>query len=154
MYPFFLVPVFVIYGTDGFQAQLQLFQPSDVWLLTAGELLLILVGLSLLTALLHGAAAMVLGERLKSNMTPMAVMVGFLLFSLLFNVPEQYRILSQIWDYLPANLLAYWGAFNDCLVFIAGHYLCEWQVAPVAYFAAIAGLIWTCCHFYRKYQAE
>ena len=119
MYPFFLVPVFVIYGTDGFQAQLQLFQPNDVWLLTAGELLLILIGLSLVTALFHSAAAMVLGERLKSNMTPMAVMVGFLLFSLLFNIPEQYRILSQIWDYVPRT---FW--------LIGGLSVTAWYLSP------------------------
>ena len=154
MYPFFLIPVFAFYGTGGFQAQLQLFQPNDVWLLTAGEMFLILTGLSLVTALLHGAVAMVLGERLKSNMIPMAVMVGFLLFSALFNVPEQYRILSQIWDYVPANLLAHWGAFSDSLVPIAGHYLREWQAAPVVYLAAAAALVGVCRRVYGRYQAE
>lgn len=146
------VPTFCIYGVEGFGASIQLQDTNASWLLTIGQVVLILFGICLVLSLFHGMCAMLLGDLARNSLIPMAVMTGFLLFSALFNVPQQYRILSQIWDCIPANLQAYWGAFGNYMIPVAGHYLKTWQAVPVIYLMVTIVLFVIGRRIYCRYQ--
>lgn len=90
------VPSFLIYGTEGFQAQIQVSLPGCSWDLTMGQAVLILTGISLAAAVLLSCAALLLAEIFKSSIPAAGILIGLLLISSFLNIPEQFRLLSQI----------------------------------------------------------
>lgn len=92
------VPSFLIYGTEGFQAQIQVSLPGCSWDLTMGQAVLILTGISLAAAVLLSCAALLLAEIFKSSIPAAGILIGLLLISSFLNIPEQFRLLSQIWS--------------------------------------------------------
>lgn len=146
------ITTFIIYGADGFNAQMQLLRVVDSWPLTAGQAVIILILLSVAAALLNCVIAMALAEYLRSSVATMAVMIGGMLFSQIFNVPDYYRVPSQLWDFIPANMVSTWGAFRDRLIPFFGTYLTQWQIAPIVYILVSAIILWACYQKYRRYQ--
>lgn len=102
------LPSLIVEGTEGFGAPIQLTQPDVSFALTVGQVFLMMFGMCVLAGVLHGAVAMFLSEKLKNPAAPMAIIVGFLIVTFFVNVPEQYRVLSQLWDYVPQNVTS-WG---------------------------------------------
>ncbi len=148
------IPTFIIFGTDGFTVPAQMINALFSWRITAGEVFLILGGLCILAAMLHCAAAMLLAEWSKSNVAPMAVMVGFMLASMLINIPDQYRILAQAWDCIPGNVISASGPFGVRLFHLFGRYLTTWQAVPFIWLAFIAAMLALGYKLYRNYQVS
>lgn len=146
------IPTFFIYGTEGFAAQIQLVVTESSWPISIGELVLILAALILTATLPQSAMAMFLAERLRSSAAAMAIMLGVMLLAVMISIPPQIRVLAQIWDYVPTNIVKMWGDCNNWLVSVFGNYFTQWQMAPVIYLiisvaAALGGY-----HAYRNYQ--
>lgn len=148
------VPSFLIYGMEGFQAQIQIALPGSSWDLTMGQAVLILTGISLAAAVLLSCAALLLAEIFKSSIPAAGILIGLLLISSFLNIPEQFRLLSQIWSYCPAKLISVTGSLLEPrLVPFFGTYLASWQFGPFLYlllsiFFALGGY-----HIYRRWQA-
>lgn len=148
------VPSFLIYGMEGFQAQIQAALPGSTWDLTMGQSVLILTGISLAAAVLLSCAALLLAEIFKSSIPAAGILIGLLLISSFLNIPEQFRLLSQIWSYCPAKLISVTGSLLEPrLVPFFGTYLASWQFGPFLYlllsvFFALGGY-----HIYRRWQA-
>lgn len=123
----------MIYGTDGFTAQIQNLSPLLPWNLTAGEAVLIEIMLSLASAVLFSGVAVFLGEKLKNGVAAMSILTAAMIAIMVFNIPEQYRVLGQIWDWLPGSISAVWNAFDTRLVKIFGTYFTAWETTPVIY---------------------
>ncbi|HIZ21986.1 MAG TPA: ABC transporter permease [Candidatus Blautia faecigallinarum] len=130
-----ILPTLLIYGGDGFFSQIQTLNPLYPWNLTAGQAVLILIGITLASSLLYCGAVCVLGEKCKSSIPAIAVALGFILAGMLFNIPDTYPLASQIWDCIPINMAAVWGAFSDNLIPLFGRYFTQWQIAPAVYIA-------------------
>lgn len=146
------IPLFYIYGMEGFTAQIQLVYPQCPYPFTLGQVLVCMIGLSLLIAVLQAVAALFLTERLRSGVGAMAVMMGVLLLTLLIGMPEQHRILAQIWNCIPSNITS-GRAFLDCrLVPAFGTYFMQWQAAAGAYVVLIILGCWGTYRTYHKYQ--
>lgn len=149
---FLLIPVFGLYGADGFGAQIQLHMVKASWNLSMGQAMLIIIGLSAAAVLFECTICIFLAEYSGSSVTTMAIMVAGMFLALLIHIPEQYRTLSQIWDCNPISITAVWGAFSTRMVHLFGRYWTAWQVVPAAYlmigilFLQIAG------YRYRNYQ--
>lgn len=81
------------------------------------------------------------------------VLSDFLLLSMLANVPEEYRVLAQLWDSIPVNFISIGGAFENYLYPFFGTYLTAWQVIPWVYLllAVVAGGL--CFQRYQSFQA-
>ena len=148
------IPTFLINGLEGFDAPIQSFAPLESWAMTAGERLLIMMAMGLLAAILHSAAGMLMSEKARGNVAPMAVMVGFMLVSLFATVPDQYRALAQAWDLVPGNVLSATGPFGVRLFQIFGRYLAAWQVVPFVYLAVAAACIVLGGRLYKNYQVS
>ena len=73
----------------------------------------------------------------------MSVLVGILLAGILFNIPDEYPLAAQIWDCLPVNMAAIWGAFSENLISLFGRYFTSWQIVPVIYvfLAVLLGIL-------------
>lgn len=129
-----LLSSFTIYGKEGFDAAIQLYVGSCSDNLTVGQILLIMIGLLLLSSILTTVFVMVLSEITHSNIGAMAVSIILLFAARLISVPIECRMLSQIWNYLPINLLKLDAGFLDLrLVPLFGRYFTSYQFAPVLY---------------------
>ena len=69
-------------------------------------------------------------------------------------IRDRYRVVAQLWDYLPSNFIAVWGIFSDWTIPIAGHYLTDWQAVPVLYLGLILLLAFLGQYGYRRYQVQ
>lgn len=147
-----IIPSFLIYGTQGFHGQIQLVLPTVSWNLTVGEMVCILIGLGMTMSILVCAAAMFLAEKFRSSVAVIAILLGFVIFSMVFHVPEQYRILEYIWSYMPTSLSSVWEVFGTKLISVFGGYFTIWQSAPVFYLILTVILTVGGYFVYSRYQ--
>ena len=122
-----------LYGSGGFQAAFQLIYAKNSDPITCGQAVLIAYGNMMFAAILTSVFVMVLSELLHSNIATLAVSTGLLIIAMIVNVPDNYRILAQIWDWLPWSFIAPWNVFGQYTVPIFGHYLSPWQAVPMIY---------------------
>lgn len=147
---------FIIYGTEGYHALIQVAIPYTCWYsgdLTVGKIVWIIVGLLIIIAVLNGIFAMVISELLHNNIATMAIMIGGIFLARSVMVPYSSRILSQLWNYLPINLLKIdQGMLDERLVSILGFNFTTWQFAPILYVIFIVALILIGKRVYCHYQ--
>lgn len=128
----FVTLTFSIYGADGFSAPVQLMYLTS-HAMTMGELAFLMYGLLMVAAVLYSIMVMVMSEISKSNVTTIGFMMIFLIISLFGNVPEQYRVMGQLFDMLPMMLVTTWGILDMRLTPVPGGYLTLWQTALILY---------------------
>lgn len=146
--------VFSVYGTDGFHAAFQFLYESSSAPLTCGPAMLIAYGILIITAVLIGILVMILSELLHSSIAALAISTGVLILSMMVNIPEHYRVLAQIWDWLPCTFLTPWNIFDQYLLPVEGHYFTSWQAVPVLYLMAGAFVATIGKPIYQKYQVS
>lgn len=145
-----------VFGPEGFSGMIQLFAPTYSLPLTLGQMFLVMMGLFLLITVFWGVLAMVLSEAVHSQVGAMAGVIILTVLQRLLPVPLSLRGISQLWNYLPANLLSLerCGVFDPRLVSLPGVRLTIWQLAPVAYVAAILLLGLAGRRVYCRYQVQ
>ena len=141
-----------IYGTDGFDAMFQLIFAEYSYPLTVCQAVLILYGCVIVTSVIFSTFVMLLSEILHSNIATLAVTFGMLILSMICSIPSQYRVLAQIWDWLPSGFLTPWNIFDIRLVSAFGHYLTAWQAVPVIYIFASMVIAAVGKPIYRHFQ--
>lgn len=133
---FTFIMTICLHGTDGFHAVFQLIYARNSDPITCGQAILIAYGTMIVTAIITSIFVMVLSELLHSNIATLAISTGLLIMAMFVVVPEQYRILAQIWDWLPWCFLAPWNVFGKYTISIFGHYFTSWQAVPMIYLIA------------------
>lgn len=150
----FVIPLvlsFAFFGTDGFDAAIQLLVPECSLSLSIGTAFLITLGVALVIGVLYSVFSLFLSVVFKARAVVIAVMV-LQLFSSMVNFPPEFRGLSDAWNYLPGTFLGGW-MFTECrLVPILGHYLTAYQAAPILYLIAGILLIVFARRAYRNWQ--
>ena len=129
---------FSIYGSNGFDMPIQLFYTSYAGNLTIGQTCVIAYGCLIITAVLMSVMVMFLSELLRSGIGALSVTTAMLLASALIQIPPQYRLLGQLWDYLPTSFLAMWNVFDCRLIQLCGKLFTSYEIVPVIYLAAAA----------------
>ena len=104
-----------IYGTDGYNAALQIEFMTYSYPLTIGQACLILYGILIVTSVLFGLFVMVMSEFFHSGTVAMAISTVLIIAGQMIEIPEQFRIVSQIWDSLPMKFLSIWDVYKDLL---------------------------------------
>lgn len=145
------------YGSEGFEAALQLIM--GVWwypyALSAGEVTLIAIGLLLLSSVMVSIFTMLLAEVLRTSVGAMAIVTGGLFMARMVSIPPTWGILSQLWNYLPINMLKVDEGFTDLrLVHLFGAKLTTWQLAPILYLILIVVMVWGGSKVYKNYQVS
>lgn len=124
------VVIFSIWGVDGGNGAIQMFIPFCSESLSMGEAVLICLWVLCTGMVLSVVFTMVLSEKCKSGVGTMAIVVGILILSGFLHIPEQYRIISQLWNMIPSNMTTVWNIFDVRLVNIFGNYYTMWQIVP------------------------
>ena len=148
------VPSICLYGAEGFQAAFQFIYNPGSDPISCGQAVLIAYGNMAAAAVITSVLVMVLSELLRSNIATLAISVGLLIAPLLLNIPEQYRILAQIWNWLPWSFLALWNVFGRYTLSIFGHYLTPWQAVPLIYLAAGMAIAAVGKPIYQRFQVS
>ena len=140
----------VLYGYgENWDAPLQIYLPSSPFALTMGETIVILMVLLLLSAALHSILTLVLSGLTRSGVATISLMVVYILGTMVINVPERLRFLSQCLYLMPAKLIRASALCDTRLVGGAGHYLTCWQTGMLLYpllalgLALLGGLIYS-----------
>lgn len=140
------------YGGAGFGAAIQFVYPNYSAPLSVGEAVLIGYGLLLVAAILTGVFTMVLSEILGNGMGTLAAVSGIIILTMFVDIPDRYRVLAQLWNYLPSEFISIWGIFDRRLVPFAGTYLTSMQFVPILYIVIGGVLSVTGFKIYKKYQ--
>ena len=144
-----------VYGAEGFSAAIQLIAGWYSYPLTVGTTFLVMLGISLLAAILTSIFIMAVSERFCSSTVAMAAVIAVTGGARLVVIPREFRILSQIWNYFPINLLKVDQGFLDVrLVSVFGVKLTSWQFAPVLYLLLGVLFVLLGKRFYCRYQVQ
>ena len=154
---------FFVHGAGGAQMPIQLLELEsdqrgigDVHLsyscrdMTAGQAVLVTVGMSLLIALFAGALSMLLSKMLRRGVPALALPLGLLLLSMIFEPPFYYydRVRAQIWSYMPIQRLYQTFLADERLVSLGGVQLDCIPVSVLLYggltAVALVTCIWLC----------
>lgn len=147
------VPQFIIFGVDGLHAPIQLLIPTSMVQMTFGEAILYSYILAIIASLLYSSIILCCSELFRnSTVAVVAVVVVLVLVPMIVIVPYEYRILSQIMDLNPINVVAIWSATDYRLVPVPGGYLTVHQVAPILYVILSIVFILIGRRAYLKYQ--
>ena len=129
-----------IYGSEGFDTAIQIFYSGYAGNITIGQACLIAYGCLLVTAFLISIFVMFLSELFHSSIAAIAITAAMILAGALVQPPAEYRILGQIWDYLPTCFLAMWNTFDIRLVSLFGTHFTSYQIVPLIY-VVVASLL-------------
>lgn len=143
-----------VYGGDGFSSAIQLIYPDCSAALNVGGVVLISYGLVLAASILTGIFTMVLSEILGSGIGTLAVIGGITILSMFINIPVQYRVLAQIWAYLPCVLVYTQNILDYRLIPFFGTYLTNIQFVPILYIVTGGLLSATGLKIYQRCQVR
>jgi ABC-type transport system involved in multi-copper enzyme maturation permease subunit len=143
-----------IYGAEGYDAPIQLFYSTYAGNLTLGQACLIAYGCLMVTAMLTSVLVMFLSELLHSGIAALSVTTAMIVASALVQVPPQYRLLGQLWDYLPTSFLAMWNVFDHRLISLLGIHFTSYEIVPLIYI--VLGIILSLLgnRLYIRYQVS
>lgn len=127
------VVAFLLYGAEGFGADFQLIHAGSSLSISVGEAAMIAYLMVLFAGVFMGALVMMLSELFHSSVGALAIAMGIILLPMFFAVPGEYRLLAQLWSWLPSNFVASWNIFSLYTVVIFGKGLQTWQIVPVFY---------------------
>lgn len=145
---------FFLYGAEGFTASFQLLYPSYSYPLSVGGAILLSYGMIVFAGVITGVFVMMLSELLRSNIGTLSTVVGMILLTLFFNVPDHYRVLSQLWSYWPSVFVTVWSMFGRRTVPMFGTYLTAWQACPILYILCGALIAFVGRSVYVRYQVQ
>lgn len=143
-----------VFGAAGFQTVLQISYSDYSYPLTIGQACLIAYGVLILTSIVEAVFVMVLSEILHNNLATLAVSSALIVAGMMINIPEQYRVVSQIWNSLPITYLNLWNMFDVRLVPIFGHCFVSWQIIPIIYIICSIGMAVLGKKVYQGYQVS
>lgn len=147
-----LMTAFGCYGSDGADVIVQIDIPIYSGILRAGTVIVIIYALLCLAMLLTGVFVMMLSETLNNGAAPLVIVSAAMIASIVTGGAGNYRILSQMYSYLPFNTLNGRCMFMPWLIPFFGSYLELWQSAPLFWLAAAGVFLLIGRRFYQRYQ--
>lgn len=151
---FLFLSTLCLYGLEGSQAPYQFLDALSSDPLSCVQALLIAYGILLLASVVTGVFVMVLSELLQSGIATLAISTGLLILSMIVSMPKQYRVLAQIWNWLPWSFLSPFNVFGNYTFSVFGHYFTPWQAVPVLYLAAGALIVFLGKPVYQRFQVS
>ena len=149
------VPCFITFGADGWHMSIQLIVPTSMVQMTFGEMILYTYAVAILASILYCSIILCCSELFRnSTVAVMAVIVVLVLVPMMVMVPYEYRVLSQLLDLNPINVIAIWSTMDFRLLPFFGGYLNVYQVAPVLYTVLAAAFFWIGSRAYLKFQVS
>lgn len=97
---------------------------------------------------------MVISERFRSGIVALAISTGLIILGNVIMIPTQYRVIAQIWDWLPMAYLSIWNIFDTRTFCLFGHCFTSWQVVPIGYIVLSILLAFWGKYIYLRYQVS
>ena len=158
---------FFVHGAQGAGVPIQLLEVENLRpgfgetrlcassrVMTAGQGVLVTVGVSLLILLFAGALAMLLSKLFRRAIPALALPLGLILLSIMFDPSYYSRIQVQIWSYFPTRRISEEFLLDERLVSLGGIQLDCITVSAWLYgLLAILCLVW-CFWLYRRHVVE
>ncbi len=141
-----------LYGKGCPTADFQLCFPYYAAPLNCSQAVLIACGMCFAAAVTFAIFIMLLSEVTHSSLASLSIGAGLLFLSMIFSVPEQLRVLHQLWNWMPFCVLSTWNVFGTLTLPLLGQYFTAWQALPFIYLAAGAGMAMMGKAVYRRYQ--
>ena len=143
-----------IYGSEGFDTAIQIFYTNYAGNITIGQTCLIAYGCLLVTAFLISIFIMFLSELFQNSIAAISITTGMMIAGMFVQIPAEYRILGQIWDYLPTCFLSMWNTFDLRLISLCGRHFTSYQVVPLIYILIAILLAWLGSRIYYNRQVR
>ena len=143
-----------VYGSDGFSAAFWQTGFGYSYPLNMGEAMLIHYAMILVAAIFTACLVMLLSEILHSSVGVIAIVAGVYMLPLFISIPDYYRVLSQIWSYLPSNFVGEWSVFSSRTLRVFGITLTSWQAVPVIYALLGCGAAFLGRRVFIRYQVR
>lgn len=122
--------------------------------MTAGQGVLVTVGVSLIILMFAGALAMLLSKLFRRAIPALALPLGLILLSIMFDPSYYSRIQVQIWSYFPTRRISEEFLLDERLVSLGGIQLDCITVSAWLYgLLAILCLVW-CFWLYQRHVVE
>ena len=158
---------FFVHGAQGAGVPIQLLEVENLRpgfgetrlcassrVMTAGQGVLVTVGVSLLILLFAGALAMLLSKLFRRAIPALALPLGLMLLSLMFGPSYYSRMQVQVWSYFPTYRITEEFLLDERLVSLGGIQLDCIAVSAWLYgLLAILCLVW-CFWLYRRHVVE
>lgn len=158
---------FFVHGAQGAGVPIQLLEVENLRpgfgetrlcassrVMTAGQGVLVTVGVSLLILLFAGALAMLLSKLFRRAIPALALPLGLMLLSLMFGPSYYSRMQVQVWSYVPTRRISEEFLLDERLVSLGGIQLDCITVSAWLYgLLAILCLVW-CFWLYRRHVVE
>ena len=158
---------FWVHGAQGANTPIQLLEVENLRpgfgetrlcassrVMTAGQGVLVTVGVSLLILLFAGALAMLLSKLFRRAIPALALPLGLILLSIMFDPSYYSRIQVQIWSYFPTRRISEEFLLDERLVSLGGIQLDCITVSVWLYgLLAILCLV-GCFMLYRRHVVE
>lgn len=144
----------LLYGTQGFDAPFYLYITEYLYPMTMGEALLIAYAMVLAACVVTAVITMVLSELVHSSLTTVSITTAVVVAGMFLNIPGKYRVVAQLWDYLPSRFAMSGKIFNTRMVPMFGGYLQAWQVVPMLYVLLGIVFVWIGKLAYDRYQVS
>ena len=142
-----------VYGSDGFDAGLQIHMPTCLYSISIGTSVLIMYGQLLFASLVYVCFSLLLSIATNNHPASSGVMIVMMFLSM-FNIPAKYRVISQIWDTIPSGHIGSWSLKKYQLIKVFGTYFNSLEYTTIIWplmaiiFIVIAKML------YNKYQVE
>ena len=133
------ITTFVLYGAQGFKTAFQVIYAGSSCPISVGWAVIIIYTMVLCAGTFIGVLVMTLSENLHSSVGTLAIVIGMIVLPMFVSIPDEYRVLAQLWSYWPSDIFAVWSCFSPKTVEVLGIFLQGWQVAPLLY--TIIGVI-------------
>ena len=124
------------FGTEGYDLMMTVFFRDYTYPVTVGTGCIICYAILQVVALLWSIFVMAISEFIKNGMATLATTMLIVIVGGMISVPDQFRVIGQIWDWLPTSYLAFWNVFDERTLPMFGKYFLSWQVLPVLYLFA------------------
>lgn len=120
--------------------------------LSIGQAVMILFGMTILAGVLESVFVMFLSELFNNSVSAMAIVVGIMLLSQVVTIPQNWRVLYELWNSMPSILLAEWSFLETRLVPFFGAYLTNFQFSAILYLVLTSIFVTIGKRRYQKFQ--
>ena len=142
----------IIYGTEGFKMPFQTCYSTYSYPITIGQACLIAYGVLIVASILAAVFVMIISELFHSGIVSLSISTGLIILGNVILIPTQYRVIAQIWDWLPMAYLSTWNVFDSRTLMLFGQCFTSWQTVPVIYIMLSVALSFGGKSIYQRYQ--
>lgn len=139
----------IFYGFSGANAAFQFIYQYSSLPINCLQAVLISFAMLIVTTVMFGVMVMLLSLVTRSSIASMAISISFLISAMLISsLPDEFRVMAQLWDSLPWMFNAVWSIFSERTFPGIGTRLTPYQAVPLIYlavgaiFSAAGGIVW------------